>query len=224
MTAPITNSRTVHDVYAEGSRYFMGEGKLHGALGELCSDLDRRGIDYMVIGAVALMAYGYPRFTEDIDLVMTAEGLDTFHRELVGLGDTPAFPGARKRLRATKSNVPVEIIVAGEYPGDGKPKPISFPVPAEASVEIDGVRVVALEKLVELKLASGMTAPDRLKDLADVQELIKARALDASFADRLHPYVRERFLGLLRAVEDGARRGDEEGGEKDRAGQNQDRG
>ncbi|HEX8162427.1 MAG TPA: hypothetical protein VF538_11175 [Pyrinomonadaceae bacterium] len=220
MAATNTDSRTVHDVYAEGSRYFMGEGKLYGALGELCSDLERRGIDYMIIGAVALMAYGYPRFTEDIDLVLTAEGLETFHRELVGLGYAPAFPGARKRLRATRGNVPVEIIVAGEYPGDGKPKPISFPVPAGASVEIDGARFATLEKLVELKLASGMTAPDRLKDLADVQELIKLRALDAGFADRLHPYVRGRFLELLRAVEESARRVGAEGGEKDRAGQN----
>lgn len=223
MTATIPNARSIHDLYAEGSRYFMGEGKLHGALGELCSDLDRRGIDYMIIGAVALLAHGYPRFTEDIDLVLTAEGLETFHRELVGLGYAPAFQGARKRLRATKSGIPVEIIVAGEYPGDGKPKPISFPVPSQASVEIDGVRVVALEKLVELKLASGMTAPDRLKDLADVQELIKLRALDASFADRLHPYVRERFMELLRAVKESARRDgeeSEEGEEKDRTGQN----
>jgi hypothetical protein len=165
--------------------------------------LERRGIDYMIIGAVALLAYGYPRFTEDIDLVMTAEGLEQFHRELVGLGYAPAFSGARKRLRATRTNVPVEIIVAGEYPGDGKPKPVSFPVPAEASVEIDGVRFVTLEKLIELKLASGMTAPDRLKDLADVQELIKLRGLDASFADRLHPYVREQFLQLWKAIEQG---------------------
>jgi hypothetical protein len=222
MTASVFNSSSdsVHDVYAEGARYFMGEGKLHGALGSLCSDLERRGIDYMIIGAVALMAYGYPRFTEDIDLVMTAEGLEKFHRELVGLGYAPAFQGARKRLRATQSNVPVEIIVAGEYPGDGKPKPVSFPVPAEASVEIDGVRFATLEKLIELKLASGMTAPDRLKDLADVQELIKLRALDASFAERLHIYVREQFLELLRAVEVSARRVDDEGEEKDRAGRN----
>jgi hypothetical protein len=210
MTAQITESRTVQDLYAEGSRYFMGEGKLHGALGELCSDLERRGIDYMIIGAVALLAYGYPRFTEDIDLVVTAEGLETFHRELVGLGYAPAFQGARKRPRATGSNVPVEIIVAGEYPGDGKPKPVSFPVPAEASVEIDGVRFATLEKLVELKLASGMTAPDRLKDLADVQELIKVRDLSAEFAKRLDPYVRERFLELLRAVENATRRDNEE--------------
>ena len=31
---------------------------------------------------------------------------------------------------------------------------------------------LSLPKLIELKLASGMTAPGRLKDLADVQELI----------------------------------------------------
>ncbi len=41
------------------------------------------------------------------------------------------------------------------------------------------IRFVTLEKLIELKLASGMTAPDRLKDLADVQELIKITHLHA---------------------------------------------
>ncbi|HVG30467.1 MAG TPA: nucleotidyl transferase AbiEii/AbiGii toxin family protein [Pyrinomonadaceae bacterium] len=220
MITPGTDRRTAHDVYAEGLRYFMGEGELHGALGDLCSDLDRRGIDYMVVGAIALLAYGYPRFTEDIDLVLTAEGLETFHRELVGLGYAPAFPGARKRLRAPRTGVPVKIIVAGEYPGDGKPKPISFPVPSQASVEIDGVRVVTLEKLIELKLASGITAPDRLKDLADVQELIKLRGLDAGFGECLHPYVRGRFLELLRAVEESARRGGEQGEGKARRDRN----
>ena len=210
MTDTAVNARSVHDVYAEGLRYFMGRGDLHGALGRLCSDLEDRGIDYMIIGAVALMAHGYPRFTEDIDLVMTAEGLETFHRELVGRGYVPAFEGARKRPRATRAGVPVEVITAGEYPGDGRPKPISFPAPADASVEIDGVRFVTLEKLIELKLASGMTAPDRLKDLADVQELIKLRGLTAEFGERLHPYVRERFEELRAAVED-ARRAPGEG-------------
>ena len=191
----------VRELYAEGLRYLMGEGNLNNALAQLCEDLDAHGIDYMVIGAVALMAHGYPRFTEDIDLVLTREGLDAFHRKLVGLGYLPAFEGARKRLRATRDGVPVEVILAGEYPGDGKPKPVSFPDPASASVEMDGVRVVTLEKLVELKLASGMTAPDRLKDLADVQELIKARGLGAEFAEQLDPYVREQYLRLWDGVE-----------------------
>lgn len=192
---------SVRELYAEGLRYLMGEGSLNNALAQLCEDLDAHGIDYMVIGAVALMAHGYPRFTEDIDLVLTREGLDAFHRELVGLGYLPAFTGARKRLRATRGGVPVEVILTGEYPGDGLPKPVSFPDPASASIELDGVRVVTLEGLVELKLASGMTAPDRLKDLADVQELIKARGLGREFAGRLDPYVRGEYLRLLEGVE-----------------------
>jgi len=199
--ATTVERHSVRETYAEGLRYFMGQGSLNNALAQLCADLERHGIDYMVIGAVALMAHGYPRFTEDIDLVLTREGLEAFHRELVGLGYAPSFQGARKRLRATNGNVPVEIIVAGDYPGDGRPKPVSFPDPAAASLEIDGVRVVTLEKLVELKLASGMTAPDRLKDLADVQELVKARGLDAGFAEKLDPYVREQYLKLWQAVE-----------------------
>jgi hypothetical protein len=197
---------SVRELYAEGLRYLMGEGSLNNALAQLCEDLDAHRIDYMVIGAVALLAHGYPRFTEDIDLVLTREGLEAFHRELIGLGYVPAFEGARKRLRARRGGVPVEVILAGEYPGDGLPKPVSFPDPAAASVEIDGVRVVTLERLVELKLASGMTAPDRLKDLADVQELIKVRGLGREFEERLDPYVREQYVCLWESVERGLRR------------------
>jgi hypothetical protein len=190
----------VADIYAEGLRYFMGEGTLNKTLARLSSDLEEHGISYAVIGAVALLAHGYPRFTEDIDLVMTAEGLEKFHEELIGLGYVPAFPGARKRLKSTVDGVSIEVMTTGEYPGDGRPKPVSMPEPTAASTEIDGIRFVTLEKLVELKLASGMSAPDRLKDLADVQELIKIRNLDADFASKLDPYVREKYRELEAAV------------------------
>jgi len=64
--------------------------------------------------------------------------------------------------------------MTGEYPGDGLPKPVAFPDPTApgVTVEIEGIRVVTLEKLIELKLALGMSAPYRLRDLADVQDLI----------------------------------------------------
>jgi hypothetical protein len=191
---------SVIEKYEEARRYFMGEGTLNKTLARLSNDLEDRGIDYMVIGAVALLAHGYPRLTEDIDLVMTPEGLQKFHEELIGLGYTPAFPGARKRLRSTVDNVSIEVMTTGEYPGDGKPKPVSMPAPAEASTEIDGIKFVTLEKLIELKLASGISAPDRLKDLADVQELIKIRKLGADFALKLDPYVRAKYLELEDAV------------------------
>jgi len=178
----------------------MGQGTLNKTLAQLTVDLKEHGIDYMVIGAVALLAHGYPRFTEDIDLVLTPEGLEAFHRELIGLGYVPAFPGDKKRLRATKEGITIEVMTTGEYPGDRKPKPVSIPEPSTASTEINGIHVVTFEKLIELKLASGITAPHRLKDLADVQELIKIRGLQPEFAERLDPYVRDKFVELAETV------------------------
>jgi hypothetical protein len=191
---------SIPELYEEARRYFMGEGTLNKTLARLSTDLEEHGIDYAVIGAIALFAHGYPRLTEDIDLLMTADGLKRFHEELVGLGYAPAFPGARKRLRSTIDGVSIEVMTTGEYPGDGKPKPVSMPTPSEASIEIDGVKFVTLEKLIELKLASGISAPDRLKDLADVQELIKIRKLGADFALRLDSSVRAKYRELEEAV------------------------
>src|SRR5687768_5145046 len=192
-TAPV-------EMYEEGRRYFMGKGRLNNTLARLASGLEEHRIPYAVIGAAALLAQAYPRCTEDIDLVMTPEGLDKFHAELIGLGYAPAFPGARKRLLSTIDGVSIEVMTTGEFPGDGKPKPVSMPDPANASTEIDGIKFVTLENLIELKLAWGISAPHRLKDLADVQELIRIKNLDAHFADKLDPYVRAKYIELEEAV------------------------
>src|SRR5947207_770782 len=154
-TTEIHEGQSVIDRYDEALRYLMGEGSLNKTLARITGDLKTHGIDYMVIGAVALLAHGYPRLTEGIDLVLTRQGLEDFHRALIGLGYVPAFPGAKKRLRSTTDGITIEIMTTGEYPGDGKPKPVSIPEPSAASVEIDGVRFVTFEKLIELKLASG---------------------------------------------------------------------
>ena len=188
--------------YAEGLRFFRGEGMLNDALKRIVADLDRNGIDYAVIGPVALNQHGYRRFTEDIDLLLTKTGLEKFRERLVGLGYRPAFETATKKFRTTEDNIPVEIITSGEFPGDGLPKPVKFPEPLEWSVVIYGVNTISLEKLIELKLTSGMTAGDRLKDLADVQELIKLKELDADFASKLNEFVRAKYIELFTAVEE----------------------
>ena len=193
-------------VYAEALRFFRSDGMLNNTLARLASDLDRHQIEYAVIGAIALNQHGYQRLTVDIDLLISPEALERFKDELVGLGDRPFFEGAKKKFKSVIDNVPVEVITSGEFPGDGLPKPVAFPEPTEYTVVIDGIKTITLEKLVELKLASGMTATDRLKDLADVQELIKIKNLDTSFADRLNEYVRPKYLELLEAVEQGRAR------------------
>ncbi len=58
------------------------------------------------------------------------------------------------------------------------------------------MQTLALDKLVELKLASGLTGRGRRKDLADVQELIRILNLDADFALRLDESVQAIYLEL----------------------------
>jgi hypothetical protein len=182
--------------------FFMAMGPVHKTMRSLARRLTEVGIDYAFVGGMALVLHGYRRETVDVDVLLSEEGRKLFSEHLVGLGYAPMFPGARRRFRDTETGVEIDVLTHGEYPGDGKPKPVVIPRPEEASIEIDGIRIVTLEKLTELKLASGMTAPHRLRDLADVQELIKIKKMDADYADRLNPYVREKYLELWRSVRD----------------------
>ncbi|MCZ6816990.1 MAG: hypothetical protein O7F76_09905 [Planctomycetota bacterium] len=185
----------------ESERFHMGAGNVHETLNALAADLGRAGIDYAVIDGMALNAYGYNRETVDVDVLVRPEGLDRFHDEFSGRGYRPAFSGARKTFRNTRTNTKVEFITTGEYPGDGKPKPVAFPDPATVANEVEGTKFVNLETLVELKLASGMTQPARRRDLADVQDLIRPLDLDESFAGTLDSYVREMYMTLLDEVQ-----------------------
>ena len=187
----------------EAERFFMRTDRVHDALRAITSRLESLNIPYAVAGGMAMVAHGYDRTTVDVDILLTAEGLERAHRELQGLGYVAPFSGS-KNLRDTSTGVRIEFLLAGHFPGDGKPKPVAFPDPATVAVQKEGIRYVSLPALIELKLASGMTAPHRLKDLADVQELIKTLALPQGIADQLNPYVRSKYLELWNAVRDSA--------------------
>jgi len=197
----------------EASAYFAGEGRLHVTLRRLTQRLNAEGIPYALLRGLALAEHGYPRLTEDIDLLLTPSGLEHFHQRLVGRGYRPAFSGAEKSFRDTETGVRIEIVTAGEYPGDGLPKPVAFPDPTTpgVTVEREGIRVVALAKLIELKLASGMSAPHRLRDLADVQDLIGRLSLPVTLTDRSDPSVRTAYRDLWEKVRAGGLAGSQEG-------------
>jgi hypothetical protein len=74
---------------------------------------------------------------------------------------------------------------------------VSCPDPATSAVAAGVYRVVSLEKLIELKIASGLSAPHRqLVDLADIQRLIEELSLPAELADRLDPSVQQEYRRL----------------------------
>lgn len=179
----------------------MGEAEVYQALEKLASILDELGIPYAVVGAMALNEFGYQRTTVDVDILLTAEGLTAFKAHVLGRGYVEKFPGSRG-VRDTEHGVDIDVVLTGSYPGDGKPKPVVFPDPSTAAERGTRVALLPLPMLVELKLASGMTAPHRLKDLADVQELIRILGLPRTFVDRLNDFVRVKYLELWQAVQD----------------------
>ncbi len=185
----------------EGSMHFERDSAVHKALRKITKRLDDLSIAYAVVSGMAMFYHGYRRFTEDVDLLVTPEGLAEIHRRLEGLGYFPPFAGS-KHLRDAEYGVKVEFLVTGGFPGSGQPQPVSFPDPSAVSVEKEGMRLVSLPKLVELKLASGMTNPGRTKDLADVQELVRTLDLPEVLADELNPFVREKYIELWKAVRD----------------------
>src|SRR5262247_2579489 len=98
-------------------RFFMGEADVQRALERLSRVLDERGIPYAIIGALALNEWGYRRVTVDVNVLLTRDGLSALKAEVLGRGYLEKFPGSRG-LRDTETGVTIDVVLAGEYPGD----------------------------------------------------------------------------------------------------------
>ena len=188
--------RSIAEVCREADLFFMQQSPVHRAAEALSRELTALGIPFAIAGALAVNSYGHHRTTGDVDVLLSREGLELFKQKKLGLGYVDLFKGS-KGMRDTVNNVKIDVLLVGEYPGDGKPKPIRFPDPAD-SVRIDenGLPVVTLRHLLELKLASGMTALHRPRDLDDVIQLIKINQLSVDFESTLDPYVRAKFVEM----------------------------
>jgi hypothetical protein len=93
-------------------------------------------------------------------------------------------------------NVNIDVLIAGDFPGDRKPKAVAFPDPGAVAIRGTRLALLPVERLIELKLASGMTAPHRIKDLADVVELVRHAKLPRELGDRLDASVRPKYFEL----------------------------
>jgi len=180
--------------------YFMASSPVQNAAALIARRLSDMGIDYAIAGALCLAAHGVVRATEDVDVLIARDGLARFKENWLGRGYVDVRPGG-KNVRDTANGVRIDFLIEGDYPGDGKPKPVRFPSPSVAGVEAGRFRIVDLPRFIELKLASGMTAPHRLQDLADVLRLIGAAKLPRELGQTLHPYVRPKYDELWQTAQ-----------------------
>ena len=81
---------------------------------------------------------------------------------------------------------------------------MTIPEPTgDLNVEVrEGLSVVKLSRLIEMKIACGMGSMRRThKDFADMVELVAIRNLDSSFAQYLHKSLRKTFKELVRSAQ-----------------------
>jgi hypothetical protein len=171
--------------------FFENKSPQHKTMKRLVQRLDKAAIPYAIMGAMAVNAHGARRTTDDVDVLMTREGLEQFRRKFVGK-TYDQVEGRDRRFVERRSKVGVDVLVTGLYPGRGKPGPFAFPDPKDASVKIEDINVVTLPHLVQLKLAAR-----RYYDFGDVVFLIRVHNLDEKFMEQLHPSVHRDFLECL---------------------------
>ncbi len=188
-------------VAERADQFFMGTSNIHQAMLRLTKTLDEMKIPFAIAGAMAANAHGHRRTTEDIDILIRREDLARFKEKHLGLGWVDKFTGS-KNFRDAVCNVNIDALIVGEYPGDGLPKPVAFPPPETvAEIDSEGLPYISLKTLLELKLASGMTAAHRMQDMADVMNLIRINRLPAETVETLSPYVADKFREMWQAAQ-----------------------
>lgn len=193
-------AESILDVAKRADVFFMEKSPIHDAMRRLTRVFGEMQIPFAVAGAMAANAHGHKRTTADVDILIRRDDLQRFKDCYIGRGWVDKFEGS-KNFRDTISAVNIDTLIVGAYPGDGLPKPVAFPDPELVAEVLDGIPYVSLATLLELKLASGITAAHRPRDLDDVIQLIRANKLPADYGDHLNAYVQPKFCELWQAAQ-----------------------
>ena len=145
--------------------FFQGKDPVHKGLNRIVKRLERAKIPYVVVGGMAVFLHEYRRATNDVDLLLTPDGLAEFRKRFVPK-NYRTVPNRPRRFVDKVNEVGLDILITGDIPGMGTPTPIRFPDPKAVAEIIEKKRVVTLVTLIELKLAaqraSGLRGCDQL--------------------------------------------------------------
>lgn len=151
-------------------------------------------IPHLIVGGLAVQEHGYPRLTLDVDVVVpdVLSAVEFLTADLSG--PFARVPDFEDRLVDRRNHVKIDLLPAGRVLKHGCKVP--FPEPEHVS---DKPQFAKLEDLVSLKLDSwSVSRTSRLKDKADVVEMIKNRKLprDLGVALEVQPLYHEAWDAL----------------------------
>ena len=163
----------------------MGDQTILNLAREVSEAIEESGAEGGIIGGIAVFLHGYERTTTDIDVYST---------------DRPAlaerlrerkFVWTDERRQFEKSNIPVQLLA----PEDKLPY---YPTRYE---EVQGVRTVTLGELITMKLSTGTKYAHRLRDWADVADLVQTLGLTKSFTPMVGKAYRKEFKMLVDSID-----------------------
>lgn len=156
-------------------------------LQRLCHDEE---IPIAIVGGLAAIRYGYPAATQDIDIAVARDQLDTLVKRAPSYGFKVAWMAESGWHTLTHGDVEIYVVPEG-----GKARtsaPTTIPSPVELGVQ-QGLGYASMPGWIELKISSG-----RQKDRAHVVEVLKKSDPDAVRAARGHiAQVHEAYLTLF---------------------------
>ena len=165
-----------------------------------CHELFQQAdIPHSICGGVAVCLHGYQRNTTGVDFIINAQDSAQI-KELLLVAAYEWFE-LEQEFRSP-SGVAVQFLISGSKAGKGSEVTIPEPLGDLNVEEREGLSVVRLSRLIEMKIACGTGSLRRThKDFADVVELIAIRNLDSSFARYLHKSLRKTFKELVRSAQ-----------------------
>lgn len=174
----------------------LGNENLWQAAAECHRVLAKATVPHTICGGVAVCLHGYQRNTVDVDLIIRKSDASLVRAALESAGMT--WNQAQVEFRSA-GGIAIQLLYSGDRAGSSAE--VLLPDPeGHLNVEsVEGLPVLRLSKLIEIKIACGAGNVRRThKDFADVVELIAIRQLDGSFARYLHKSVRTTFRELVR--------------------------
>jgi hypothetical protein len=150
---------------------------LKSIIEHLLQFFQQEGIDYALIGAFALKAYGYPRATQDVDFLLRIEDQQKTigHLESLGYETLYRSRGFSHHLHPLSRLGRVDFVYVAGDTADVMFAATRFLLLLD---EIS-IPVVKLEHLIALKVYAMQNDPDRtFREMADIQHLMRVPGID----------------------------------------------
>lgn len=151
-------------------------------------------INFTFLGGVTLGQYGYPRFTEDIDILVDRDDKEKMNN--LPIGYIRPIGNNLKRFFWNDPKTKIDVIYTGEISGNNV-NGLEYVSPNKISSDVNGIPVINLDDLIQYKISASLYNISRHgKDFLDVIELIKRNHLSKDFGIKFRSDIRSKYLQL----------------------------